>query len=323
MGIAQLTASWTHIQKIVSSGAAVGRRSDLWRQLLLIIAFLSSSQLYAETALLQAPRSIGVDQRVVQTYSELLRVALTKAKYRVVEGHKKSADVVFKPSITRIGNGYILALGKEVAGEEPFEESFKIASEDELDVGTKRLVKAVLGGESATKAATVDDVTKEEVEAGTARQKTVRRVMVAFGPSWAYGLGSSAMLYNLELAYVWERDHLAPRLFAEANAAPGGTQMASVHSGIGLDYYLTSGKQAPYIGIDAGVGVVHRAITDETRADGQRNFYSGFSMGADVGYAIMRTTDVSLFIQLSYRPVLGGVAGKAAGVYGSEIGLLF
>ena len=99
--------------------------------------------------------------------------------------------------------------------------------------------------------------------------------------------------------------------------------MASAAAGLGLDYYLSAAKQTPFIGIDAGLGVLHRAHTAQTRADGHSMYYSGFSLGANLGYAIMRTSDVSVIIEASVRPMLGGIAGKAAGIYGFDVGILF
>lgn len=277
----------------------------------------------AETAKILTPKGIGVSSSVVETYAEVLRLAVTQAKLRVVSNPKAKADVTLRPTISKIGGGYLLVLEKRAKGAEPYEDSFKIASEDELDVGTKRLVNAVLKEQPASTEDTVDDVTKDEVTAGTARRQTVKRVLVAFGPAWGYGLGSSDLLYHVKTAYTWEGEHLAPRLFGDFNWAAGSSQMASAAAGLGLDYYLGAAKQAPFIGIDAGLGVLHRAHTAQTRADGHSMYYSGFSLGANVGYAIMRTSDVSMIIEASIRPVLGGIVGKAAGIYGFDIGILF
>ena len=267
-------------------------------------------------------KGVGVSDRVLQTYEELVKMSLKQAKYRVVSDNKAAADLTFSPTITAVGNGFILGLEKQAKSGEAYEDNFKVASENELDLGTARLVKSVLKEEAATAAATVDDVTAAEVKAGTARQETVKRVKIAFGPTWTYGFGSSAMLYNFDLAYVWERDHLAPRLYSEFNVGPGIKQAFSASAGMGLDYYLTNGKQAPFVGMDIGLGAFHRATNAETR-DGRPMFRSGFTVGANVGYSIMRTADTSMYIAASYRPVLGGFGGKGAGMYGIQIGLLY
>jgi len=293
------------------------------RFLLFMASLFFAASAPAETAKILPPKGIGVATTIVATYAELIRLALTQAKLRVVNNPKAKTDLTLRPTISKIGGGFLLVLEKSSKGAEPYEDSFKIASEDELDVGTRRLVAAVLNEQPAATSDSVDDVTKDEVGAGTARRQTVKRVLVAFGPARGYGLGSSNLLYNFKLAYTWEGAHLAPRLYTDINWAPGNTQMASAAGGLGLDYYLTGAKEAPFIGIDAGVGVLHRARTAQTRADGRPMYYSGFSLGATAGFAIMRTSDVSMIIAATARPVLGGIGGKAAGIFGLDVGILF
>ena len=292
----------------------------LFRAVLCVLStvFLSSS-LLAATAVVLPAKGIGVSDRVLQTYEELIKMSLKQAKYRVVSDNKAAADLTFSPTITAVGNGFILGLEKQAKSGETYEDNFKVASENELDLGTARLVKSVLKEEAATKAATVDDVTAAEVKSGTARQETVKRVQVAFGPTWTYGFNTTKMLYNFELAYVWERDQLAPRMFSEFNVGPGVKQAFSASAGLGLDYYLTNSKQAPFVGLDVGYGFFHQATTAEQRA----RVMSGFTVGANVGYSIMRTADTSMYVAANYRPVLGGFGGKGAGMYGIQIGLLY
>ena len=126
----------------------------------------------SETAKILTPKGIGVSPAVVETYAELLRLAATQAKLRVVSNPKAKADITLRPTISKIGSGYLLVLEKRAKGTEPYEDSFKIGSEDELDVGTRRLVNAVLKEQPASTEDTVDDVTKDEVTAGTARPAT-------------------------------------------------------------------------------------------------------------------------------------------------------
>ncbi|MCX6104550.1 MAG: hypothetical protein NTY08_01795 [Proteobacteria bacterium] len=292
----------------------------LFRAVLCVLStvFLSSS-LLAATAVVLPAKGIGVSDRVLQTYEELIKMSLKQAKYRVVSDNKAAADLTFSPTITAVGNGFILGLEKQSKSGETYEDNFKVASENELDLGTARLVKSVLKEEAATKAATVDDVTAAEVKSGTARQETVKRVQVAFGPTWTYGFNTTKMLYNFELAYVWERDQLAPRMFSEFNVGPGIKQAFSASAGLGLDYYLTNSKQAPFVGLDVGYGFFYQATTAEQRA----RVMSGFTVGANVGYSIMRTADTSMYVAANYRPVLGGFGGKGAGMYGIQIGLLY
>ena len=297
------------------------------RALLLVVAafcLLAPVARAAETVRVLKPKGVGVGRSVVESYEELIRVALVQDGYKVVAGGKGKADLTFKGTVTKVGTGLLLVLEKSGDDEEPYEDSLKIASEDELDVGTKRLVKSVLAGKPAAESETVDDVTKAEAEAGTLRKRSVRHVLFEFGPSWAYGLGSSDMLYDFALGYVWERDHLSPRVFVEANWAPGSSEMGSAHAGLGLDYYILAGRTTPYVGADVGLGVFSRAHSPENKADDNgRMYYSGFSFGADLGIAIMRTSDVSMFAQASWRPLVGGILGQGAGIYGGEIGILF
>jgi len=288
----------------------------------LLSLLLWSTAALGDTVHLLSPRGVGVSAAVLESYQELLRVAVVQSGLHVVSGH--DADLVLKGTITKVGSGFLLGLEKSGGGAEPYEDTMRVASEDELDTGTRRLVAAVLAGRPARENATVDDVTDAERDAGTNRKRTVRHAMLAFGPSWAYGLGSSDMLYDLAIGYEWESEHLAPRVFLEANWAPGSSDMGSLHSGLGIDWYLLGSRSTPYIGMDAGIGAVSRAHSDANKAtDGGRMYYSGFSLGADIGFAIMRTADVSMFIQGSYRPLLGGIAGQAAGIYGAEIGILY
>ena len=293
------------------------------KAMLILLALFLASPLKAATARLLPVKSVGVSETIVAAYNEFLRQSLKQAKYKLLSGENGVPDVTLIPSITKLGKGFVLGLEKLTKSGEAFDDTFKVASEEDLDVGTKRLVKAVLAGESAAKAETVDDVTSAEVHAGTAMQETVKRVAFAFGPMWNYGFGSSALMYDFKLAYVWERDQLAPRLFTDVNWGPGITQAFSAVAGLGLDYYLTPGKTAPFIGADIGLGGFHRATNFSTQHDGSSMFRSGFTLGANVGYAIMRTADTSLFVQATYRPVLGGFGGKGAGLYGLEIGILY
>lgn len=276
----------------------------------------------AATAKVLTPRGIGVSDDVIKTYAELIRLSLRQAKYTMAK-EGTQPDLTFSPSITRVGGGYILGLEKKSADGESYEDSFKVASENELDVGVKRLVNSVLSEKSAERSATVDDVTTNEVRSGVARQETVKRVQVALGPTKAYGFGTSATLYNFELGYVWERDQLAPRVYSEFNLGPGIKEAFSLSAGLGLDYYLTNNKHTPFVGFDVGLGAFHRASNDETKKDGQPMFRSGFTLSATLGYAIMRTADTSMYVAASYRPMLQGFGNKAAGLYGIQVGLLY
>jgi len=289
--------------------------------LIFVVSTSISSSAEASTAKVLTPRGIGVSEDLIKTYAELVRLSLRQAKYTMAKDGKEP-DLTFTPSITKVGAGYILGLEKKSADGETYEDSFKVASENELDVGVKRLVSSVLSERSADKSATVDDVTSNEVRSGVARQETVKRVQLALGPTKTHGFGSSATMYNFELGYVWERDQLAPRVYSEFNIGPGIKEAFAVSAGLGLDYYLTNGKHAPFVGADVGLGGFHRASNSETK-DGQPMFRSGFTLSATLGYAIMRTADTSMYVAASYRPVLQGFGDKGAGLYGIQVGLLY
>ena len=305
----------------VRSKMAICCRTLVGFCLTVFVSSFSSGLALAESARVLAPRSVGADERVTKTYAELVRMALRQAKFTLV-GEGKAADLVFAPSITRVGEGYILGLEKKRPDGESYEDSFKVASENELDVGTKRLVTAVIKERPADKSATVDDVTANEVRSGVARQQTVKRVQVALGPTQTYGFGTSSTLYNFELGYVWERDQLAPRVYTELNIGPGIKEAFTAAAGLGLDYYLTNGKHAPFVGLDFGLAAYRRASNDQTN-DGRPLFRSGFSASATVGYAIMRTADTSMYVAASFRPVLQGFGDKGAGIYGVQVGILY
>ncbi|MBM4252605.1 MAG: hypothetical protein FJ146_11590 [Deltaproteobacteria bacterium] len=289
--------------------------------LILVVSTSIAGNALASTAKVLTPRGIGVSDELVKTYAELIRLYLRQAKHTIAKDGQQP-ELTFAPSITKVGEGYILGLEKKSADGDSYEDSFKVANENELDTGVKRLVSSVLSERAAEKSATVDDVTSNEVRAGIARQVTVKRVQVALGPTKAHGFGTDETLYNFELGYVWERDQLAPRAYSEFNIGPGIKEAFAVSAGLGLDYYLTNGKHAPFIGADVGLGGFHRASNSETK-DGRPMFRSGFTLSATVGYAIMRTADTSMYVAASYRPVLQGFGDKSAGLYGVQVGLLY
>lgn len=295
-------------------------RKSLLSALLLL---LCTSPLVAATAKLKQPRGVGVSDTLVETYAELIKMYLKEAKHTVVTGENDASDLTLNAKITKVGEGFILTLEKQAKDAPAFEDSFKVASEKELDLGTKRLVTAVLAGKSANQSLNASNVTEAEAELGTQRQATVNRISLGFGPTGSYGMGTHKTFYDFKLAYTFERDNLAPRAFGEVNWGPGIKDAFAFAGGLGLDYYLTSGKEAPHVGVDLGLGGYHRASTYATLHDGKPMYKSGFALGLNAGYTILRNAQTSMYVQANYRPILGGFGGEPAALFGLQVGLLY
>ncbi len=294
--------------------------------LALLVTFtllLSSSPLTAASVRLKQTRGLGVSDTLVETYAELVKMYLKEAKQSLVSSESESAELEFNAKITKVGEGFILTLEKQGPNSPRFEESFKVASENELDLGTKRLVAAVLAGKPVQSSLNASNVTEAEASLGTQRQATVNRLSLAFGPSGSYGMGTQKTFYDFKLAYTFERDNLAPRVFGEVNWGPGIRDAFAFAGGLGLDYYLSSGKEAPHVGVDLGLGGYHRASTWETARDGKPMYRSGFALGLTAGYTILRNAETSMYVQANYRPIFGGFGGQAAALYGLQVGLLY
>ncbi len=293
----------------------------LLRFLSIVSLMLLSQWAMAEAANLAPIRATSTSDATKDAFAETLRVALEEAGFSVVGD--SGGVITFEGSITKLDSAYVVALRKIMKEGKPYSQSLKIKDANDLDIASRRLVRAVVAGIPVNQDQAVGEITGQEVSEDVVRKKALQRIRIGFGPATAFGLGSADGIYHVSTAYHWEGAQYTPHVTADANWAPGSSQMKSLYSGIGLGYHLTRKDTAPYIGFDLGMTYVHRAKTDVTTADGSPLSRTGFTGTAKAGITILRAMETSLFGEFSIRPVPQGFNGKPAAIASFEFGILF
>ena len=300
------------------SGQALRFASILGLVLTTLIA--AASVATAATYKILPPKATGVTSELARSFAELIRLEIFKTSTNQVSDN---ANFSLQPSIIKFGESFVIGLEKLKLGKLLASESLKINTQDELDVGVKRLVRAILLGKHAEDNEHVGDVTSQEIDETRNRKQSVNRFLVSVGPASSTGIGGGKdLLMSFDLGYSFEYKNLAPKFFLQGANSYGKTEVGEFHICLGLEYFFSAGSKTPLVGVDLGYGSV-RTNLDAGGGDGSKLALDGFSVGFNAGYMLLRTSSVAMVAQGFVRPVLSTVQGHLAGVFGAQIGLRF
>ncbi len=247
--------------------------------------------------------SQGVDEASKETVYELITNAV------VTEGHnlvtdKSSAKSVLRPKILKLGNAYILKIDKVQNNKIKYSSKMKSAGLDDMDTVSTRVVRSVLREQSAKDSVTVTDVTKDEETQGTRRYKSSKQWRFSFGPAWSEGLNVDGGGTQWGIGYNFGVDpsfdlkldfsFYVPRADKDDDAAFRNVSL-------GLDYFLTSAKNSPFISADIGYASAAASEDSNNFLNLSDDKASGWTVGIGLGYKFFRTSTVNLGIAATYR----------------------
>jgi hypothetical protein len=164
-------------------------------------------------------------------------------------------------------------------------------------------------------------VTVEKVEGG---QVKFTSQLKAAQPDWIFGFGPTE-LYNLNngstaefggiIGYTWElaEPSIMLKLFLDGT---GGFSTV----GIGADYFFSQASTSLYGGIDMGYG---GAQVQGNTTSLSTTSVSGFSGGADFGFAFFRTSRVNVELALRVATIFSTLPNGLPGQYGLRLNILF
>ncbi|MDR3605957.1 MAG: hypothetical protein P4M08_01095 [Oligoflexia bacterium] len=219
--------------------------------------------------------------------TDIIRSSVTEVSSDHLVGAPSQADISLRPKLVRLGQAYVLTLGKVKNGEIIFSSQLKAMRMDEMDKVAERLTRSVLVGEQAQSHPRVGELTLKESKEGAERRPTHNAWYLGFGGSELNHLNSSGLGYSLGLAYSWDVNFARVKLFAEGDGI-GDAFFAG--GGMGFNYYFSQEDIAPYLSADFGAGAAK--IDGGGITSGQ--IVGGFIVGAGAGIEFLRTTAVNV-----------------------------
>jgi opacity protein-like surface antigen len=308
---------------------SLGRKLSILTALIGSIIIFAASGAYAASVFVQPPVVEGPDGALRETLYELVKSAVSNESGYSLATNEKEADVQLKPRLLKLGGSFVVTIDKMKGEKLAFATKMKAATADDLDNVAARVVRAALRETRAEETAQVDDITQDETTRGTNRIQTTRQWKLGFGPAWGSqnNTDKSGMLFTL--GFVWGIDanfdlDLALRASNFEKANETGASFSEFL--IGTNYYLTKGRNAPFL--TAGFGRTAASIStanSNTIINISSDTLSGWSVRAGVGYKFFRTSTVNLGVELNYSKVFGEstVSKQAPGLTSAVIALYY
>ncbi len=259
---------------------------------------------WADSIFVKPVQSRGLSADEEGTVNDLLKMAVGRESKHSLSQESAGAEATLSGQIVKLGNAYLFTLRKERSGRNTVQRELKVASFEEMDVVTSRLVRSVLSEDSNV--AQVDEVTEQETKANTLRLKSVRQFQFGFGPAWMSGLRAVKPASAFSLGYSWslEQDYELLTMF-EYLSNPESATFSSLSLGMG--YYFMRSRHSPFVMADFGYGwaAVPTGCEGLCLAERwNRDRASGWGLGASLGYKFFRTSTVNVSLVGRYEYLL-------------------
>jgi hypothetical protein len=247
---------------------------------------------------------------------DLLEASIGEMNEYRISTDQKVAKITVKAKVVKLGNALMVTVEKIDGGQVKFTSQLKAAQPDELDVVCRRLARAVMMEKAPSAEDNVHEVTKAETVSGTNRKEVVGRWIFGFGPTELYNLnnGSTAEFGGI-IGYTWEfaEPSVMLKLFFDGT---GGFSTV----GIGADYFFSQSATSLFGGLDMGYG---GAQVQGNTSNLTTTSVSGFSGGADFGFAFFRTSRVNVELALRLATIFSTLPNGIPGQYGLRLNILF
>ncbi len=272
--------------------------------------FAAQTPVYVSTVTASGGASEG------EAVHDLIEASVGEMNDYRISTDPNEAKITIKAKVVKLGSALMVSVEKIENGQVKFASQLKAAQPDELDVVCRRLARAVMTEKAPNVEDNVHEVTKAETVSGTNRKDVVGRWIFGFGPTELYNLnnGSTAEFGGI-IGYTWElaEPSVMLKLFLDGT---GGFSTI----GIGADYFFSQSSTSLFGGIDMGYGgaqVQGNTINLSTTS------VSGFSGGADFGFAFFRTSRVNVELALRIATIFSTLPNGLPGQYGLRLNLLF
>ncbi len=304
------------------------RKLSVLAALFLSIFILNAGTAYAASVFVQPPAVEGEDGGIKDTLHELVKAAVSEESGYSLTASAKEADIQLKPKLLKLGSSFVVTIDKYKGEKLAFTTKMKAANAEELDNVSTRIVRAALQETKAIESAQVDDITQAETTRGTNRIQTTRQWKLGFGPAWGANNNTDKSGMAFTLGFVWgiDANFDLDLAFRTANFEKGGETGAHFTEFlIGTNYYMTKGRNAPFLTAGFGRTTASVSTVNTSIIPFSTDTLSGWSVRAGVGYKFFRTSTVNLGVELNYSKVFGEstVSKSAPGVTSAVIALYY
>lgn len=274
--------------------------------LFLIVPTIALSSTYN----VQAPKLVGVDQKIGPVLTELLKSSLQNAGQIVAD---KETDYNLDSKLMKLESSYILSVRKSKSGKGTAKQ-IKTKSLDDLDKAVERVIKAVVMDKTVDQSITVKTVTDTDQGMLQKKIEPTRNWIFGIGPGW-YRDMDTVQAKSIVLGYAWGLDYNFDLLakyefsYADDNNLDSRSDLAL----LGGSYYLMDSKHAPYVTADFGFGTFKTETKDVT----------GWGLGAGLGYKFFRTSTVNFSIEGKYTIFDSKIEGERPSLYSIKASIYF
>ncbi len=307
---------------------SLGRKLLALTALFLSIFILNAGTAFAASVFVQPPAVEGEDGGLKDTLYELVKAAVSEESGYSITTNAKEADLQLKPRLLKLGGSFVVTIDKFKGEKLAFTTKMKAANAEELDNVSARIVRAALQETKASDTAQVDDITQAETVRGTNRIQTTRQWKLGFGPAWGSNNNTDKSGMAFTLGFVWgiDANFDLDLAFRTANFDKSGETGAHFTEFlIGTNYYLTKGRNAPFLTAGFGRTTASVSTVNNSIIPFSADTLSGWSVRGGVGYKFFRTSTVNLGVELNYSKVFGEstVSKSSPGVTSAVIALYY
>ncbi len=273
-----------------------------------VVGLFSTTSAFAASVFVQPP--VDSDATGLQaSLHELIKAAVSDESGYSLTSSAKEADLTLKPRLLKLGSSFIVSVDKMKGERVVFTSKMKAATADDIDAVSARVVRAALRETKATEDAQVGEITQDEVSKTNLRIQTTRQWKLGFGPAYGDQMNVDKSGIMFTLGFVWGIDpnfdlDLAFRTSTFEKSGESGAYF--VEYMIGTNYYLTRGRNAPFL--TAGFGRSSASVSTPNSASFVNlsdDTLGGWSVRVGAGYKFFRTSTVNLGVELNYSKVFG------------------
>jgi len=271
---------------------------------LLLIAFLTGLNGYADTVFIERTTGTGVEDDDISAVTEVVRSAVSQQGHTITS-NKDKADFTLKPKLMRLGSAYLMTLDKVKSGRVAYSNQMKAKELEEMDRVATRLVRSTIDEKSVGHDVRVGETVHEESKQSMNRRSARNGTFVGVGPAWMRNVVSSSVGLWVSGGYAFDVNPVMVRLGAEF-VNQGGAFF--VDGGIGASYFFSDRDTTPFISADLGYGL--ETVTP----------IGGFTGGLGAGVQFLRTSTLNIEIAIRYAVMF---QSTFPGFFGVRVALYF
>lgn len=304
---------------------ATPSKASTWRGISLVVACLlaiaSSAQAKPTTARLLYIDGTEVSDGQIDVVRSLVESDLiAHPDVRLLSDRdSEREEMTITGQLTRLDESYLLILTAELAGGEQRSRRQKVASFDEIDVASERLVAALVENVEVYDTVERGAVFEEEQEPESVVESDVG-FEVGFGSAWpiSNSLGEHGTMYGFHGALIFDVRDVLVDLRSDFQFGDDDADTFAFTSTLGARYvWFDARRVGVYSGLDAGYGYVW------ARQPGKNPDRGAFLIGANSGLLLLRHSDINLDLRARIQFLTESLRGDLPVLFGLSIGVRF